>query len=116
LARQPRGGEARRDDCQCVDRRHADCFIFFWKACSRKRRSKVCFSTSCLPVFLRSHRLMHLNRLLPVAALLALSCIPTAAAAQRNQNLTPEEREKLITKRNAIEQELESAAIIDRKV
>ena len=42
-------------------------------------------------------------------------CQPSAAA-QRTQNLTPEEREKLIAKRNAIEQELESVAIIDRKV
>jgi predicted acyl esterase len=43
--------------------------------------------------------------------------LPTISHAQRSpQNLTPEEREKLIAKRNAIEQELESTAIIDRKV
>jgi len=44
------------------------------------------------------------------------SFIPTTSRAQRRQNLTPEEREKLIEKRTAIEQELESVAIIDRKV
>src|ERR1700751_1741856 len=42
--------------------------------------------------------------------------LPTISHAQRTQNLTPEEREKLIEKRNATEQELESVAIIDRKV
>src|SRR5246127_1721656 len=42
--------------------------------------------------------------------------LPTISHAQRTQNLTPEEREKLIEKRNGIEQELESVAIIDRKV
>ena len=43
--------------------------------------------------------------------------LPTISHAQRSlQNLTPEEREKLIAKRNGIEQELESVAIIDRKV
>src|ERR1700751_6254395 len=42
--------------------------------------------------------------------------LPTISHAQRAQNLTPEEREKLIEKRNATEQELESVAIIDRKV
>ena len=40
----------------------------------------------------------------------------TISRAQPTQNLTPEEREKLIAKRTAIEQELESVAIIDRKV
>ena len=49
--------------------------------------------------------------------LFAISFIlPTLSRAQRTQNLTPEEREKLIEKRNGIEQELESVAIIDRKV
>jgi putative CocE/NonD family hydrolase len=42
--------------------------------------------------------------------------LPTISRAQRTQNLTPGEREKLIEKRTAIEQELESVAIIDRKV
>src|ERR1700761_3195248 len=42
--------------------------------------------------------------------------LPTISHAQRAQNLTPEEREKLIQKRNATEAELESVAIIDRKV
>ena len=42
--------------------------------------------------------------------------LPTISHAQRVQNLTPEEREKLIEKRNATEQELESVAITDRKV
>ncbi len=59
---------------------------------------------------------MRYARLLPVPALLVFSLLPIAASAQRNQNLTPEEREKLITKRTAIEQELDSVAIIDRKV
>jgi putative CocE/NonD family hydrolase len=38
------------------------------------------------------------------------------ASAQRQQNLSPEAREQMIAKRNAIESELESIAIIDRKV
>ena len=53
----------------------------------------------------------------PTILLFAISCLlPTLSRAQRTQNLTPEEREKLIAKRNAIEQELESVAVIDRKV
>ena len=53
----------------------------------------------------------------PSILLFAISCLlPTLSRAQRTQNLTPEEREKLIAKRNAIEKELESGAIIDRKV
>src|SRR6201999_383 len=63
-----------------------------------------------------SHRFMRISRVLPMAALFAACLLPTSVHAQRNQNLTPEEREKLIAKRNAIEQELESIATIDRKV
>jgi hypothetical protein len=59
---------------------------------------------------------MRYTRLLAVAALLLLSLLPFAAYAQRNQNLIREEREKLITRRNTIEQELESVAVIDRKM
>jgi uncharacterized protein len=59
---------------------------------------------------------MRLTRLLPMAALFAMCFLPTIARGQRTQNLTPEGREKLIAKRNAIEQELESIAIIERKV
>src|ERR1700761_6641270 len=59
---------------------------------------------------------MRFARLLPAAMLLAACLMPSSSTAQRMQNLTPEEREKLIEKRNAIEQELESVAIIDRKV
>ena len=59
---------------------------------------------------------MRLSRMLPVTALLFASIVPSTIRAQRNQNLTPEEREKLIAKRNEIEQELESVAIIDRRV
>src|SRR6202046_3356667 len=59
---------------------------------------------------------MRFARVLPAAMVLAACLLPLSSAAQRMQNLTPEEREKLIEKRNAIEQELESVAIIDRKV
>src|SRR6202453_656499 len=59
---------------------------------------------------------MRFARVLPAAVLLAACLLPLSSTAQRMQNLTPEEREKLIEKRNAIEQELESVAIIDRKV
>lgn len=60
---------------------------------------------------------MRFTGLLSSAALLVTCLLPLSSPAQRRQqNLTPEEREKLIDKRNAIEQELESVAIIDRKV
>jgi hypothetical protein len=59
---------------------------------------------------------MRLTGLLSSVALLVTCLLPLSSSAQRRQNLTPEEREKLIEKRNAIEQELESVAIIDRKV
>src|SRR6202046_4702290 len=59
---------------------------------------------------------MRFARVLPAAMVLAACLLPLSSAAQRMQNLTPEEREKLIEKRNAIEQQLEDFAIIDRKV
>ena len=59
---------------------------------------------------------MRLTGLLSSVALLVTCLLPVSSPAQRRQNLTPEEREKLIEKRNGIEQELESVAIIDRKV
>src|SRR6185437_12846279 len=59
---------------------------------------------------------MRLTGLLSSVALLVSCLLHVSSPAQRRQNLTPEEREKLIEKRNGIEQELESVAIIDRKV
>jgi predicted acyl esterase len=41
---------------------------------------------------------------------------PFAMVAQRQQNLTPDQRDALVAKREAVEAELESVAIIDRKV
>jgi uncharacterized protein len=49
------------------------------------------------------------------AAALVLCCLPLAAQRPQ-QNLTPEERAALISKREAIEKQLEDIAIVDRKV
>jgi putative CocE/NonD family hydrolase len=42
--------------------------------------------------------------------------LPTMLSAQRQQNMTQEQRDAMIAKRQAVETELESVAIIDRKV
>jgi putative CocE/NonD family hydrolase len=51
-----------------------------------------------------------------ITVLYSLTLAYHAAAQGRQQNLTSEERQQLIEKRNAIESELESVAIIERKV
>lgn len=51
-----------------------------------------------------------------VSTLLLAAAPAVLAQGPRQQNLTPEQRQELIEKREAIERELESIAIIDRKV
>src|SRR5579885_2063875 len=50
------------------------------------------------------------------AAILLWVAAPFAVFAQPQQNMTPEQRQSLIAQRNQKEQELESIAIIDRKL
>ena len=51
------------------------------------------------------------------ASALSVVLVATLSSAQRpGQNMTPEQRQKLIEHRQAVETELESVAIIDRKV
>jgi putative CocE/NonD family hydrolase len=55
-------------------------------------------------------------RRVALAACLLIVLSPVMMPAQRQQTMTPQQREELIKKREAIEAELESVAIIDRKV
>src|SRR5882757_5793676 len=84
-----------------------------WPECGHRQPRSYAHRHTCF----WEHVFMRMIRRPTILLCVLCSFIPTTSRAQRRQqNLTPEEREKLIEKRTAIERELESVGIIDRKV